>query len=72
MKKIIESLEGDLERHYRVHQYLCDRCGAEVYSLICRQIEGRNHDICSLCYEKESYLKSSNYPGQPHREEVKE
>ena len=55
--------------------YICDSCYAEVFSLICRRIDGKDWDICFECHDlhiaKEEYLKSSNYPGQPHEEEVK-
>ena len=32
--------------------YFCDKCGEEVYSLICRRIDGEDYDICSVCYEE--------------------
>ena len=33
--------------------YICDSCYAEVYSLICRRIDGEDYDICENCYEEE-------------------
>ncbi len=33
--------------------YLCDSCYAEVYSLICRFIDGEWVDVCSDCLEEE-------------------
>ena len=33
--------------------YICDKCYAEVYSLICRKMDGEDYDICSECYEEE-------------------
>jgi len=37
----------------RVHYYLCDNCKAEVYSLLCRRIDGKDWDICFECWEQE-------------------
>jgi hypothetical protein len=33
--------------------YFCDKCKIEVYSLICRRIDGEDYDICDQCYEEE-------------------
>jgi hypothetical protein len=33
--------------------YYCMCCGLEVYSLICRRIDGEDWDICFECYERE-------------------
>jgi len=33
--------------------YLCDSCYAEVYSLICRYINGEWYDVCEQCHEEE-------------------
>ena len=47
MKKIIEH-DGR-----RDHLYLCDCCLKEVYSLLCRRIDGKDWDICDKCYQEE-------------------
>ena len=33
--------------------YICDRCTAEVYSLVCRFIDGEWEEICQKCHEEE-------------------
>ena len=39
--------------------YTCDRCTAEVCSLLCRRTDGEDYDICSDCYEEEEKAKCS-------------
>jgi len=34
--------------------YFCDHCEEEVYSLICRRIDGEDYDICDTCFEEET------------------
>jgi len=33
--------------------YVCDCCFAEVYSLLCRFINGEWYDVCTKCHEEE-------------------
>ena len=33
--------------------YICNKCYAEVYSLICRIIDGEWIEVCSQCYDEE-------------------
>ena len=33
--------------------YICDSCYAEVYSLLCRFINGEWYDVCTKCHDEE-------------------
>ena len=47
--------EEELKMHSKINKkiYHCMKCGREVWSLICRRIDGEDWDICSDCLEKE-------------------
>lgn len=50
----VECVKGIfMDESKNLKAYFCDKCEEEVYSLICRRIDGEDYDVCSECYEEE-------------------